>query len=479
MPRTRRRGPNLSSDDASSVNDKENAVKKAFSKEDVELARAALVNAVQNDATESTRPFLNLFGAASSNTNVPVTLKLGLSLREQREILLHCLKNSSKQHDFRKFFASLKTLVSHVIERQEFIPESAFVNNDEDDDKEVVPDARSSEGLAFLYYATLCVTSYFTGQAEKHKQHQIPTEVLETAVTLHDILDQLDLSWGPDAAQTHQAIVSLCETWWLHDGVSRDDLIGQALPAIVEAALHHSKSGIKRLFGIRSALQIIDFDDIDSNVFLSLLMRVTSSPACLKSAEGKRFLSHLFSLGPTVRRKLHQSIRAQIPDNKTSILKDYGDVYFAAWKDGADDDTREAIEAEILQDLTYAVIHAANPGLVQNLRTVLEKFHDGKQAADVEALLHRMYGPILWRALSAANAKVRANATAVLAQVFPLPDRFAKKDHLQKGCAALKQLLQDPDPRVRVAGSEAVANILTVYWDVVPSSEIRTLLNRT
>jgi hypothetical protein len=39
-------------------------------------------------------------------------------------------------------------------------------------------------------------------------------------------------------------------------------------------------------------------------------------------------------------------------------------------------------------------------------------------------------------------------------------------------------LLQDRDPRVRVAGSEAMAKILSTYWDVLPSTEIRVLLNR-
>lgn len=506
MPRGPRRKvpPAESSNSNSSINNnsvflendnKENGVIKTFTKEDAELARAALLNAVKDnkDTTRSTRPFLNLFGAAGSNSNASITLlKPGLSMREQRRMLLRALQqDSTKKEVARTYFASLQNLVRHVVERQEFIPESAFANDDEeeqDDDQKVTPDARSTEGLQFLYYATLCVKSYFTGLVEQGKQGLVIAEVHEIAVALHDTLDQLETSWGPDAANAHQAIVALCETWWLHNGVNREDLIGQALPAIVGAAMHCNKSDIKRLYSIRSALQVIDFEDADSEAFLSLLMHVASSPACLKTAEGKRFLAHLFSLGSsTMRRKLHYSIRAQIPDNKESILQDYSEVYFTAWKD-APPDERQALETDVLQDLMYAVLHAANPSLVQSLLIVLSKFHDNKQSADVEALMYRMYGPVIWRAMTAANARVRINAVSVFAQVFPLQQAASttttkttannNNTAVHKGCTALKQLLQDPDPRVRVAASAAVAQILSVFWDVIPSNEIRSLLNR-
>jgi condensin-2 complex subunit G2 len=467
--------------------DKENAAAvSAFSKEDLKCARDALLCSINDE--NSTRPFLNLFGAACSNSNVPSFLKAGFSIREQRQMLQTALQqpDSAKSDFARQFFGSLSILVNLVIERQEFVPESAFEDSSQgDDDAELVPDARSTEGLQFLQYAALCVRVYFTSLAEKSKQKLKVPELFSTIVALHGVLVQIDVAWGSDAVHAQQSIVALCETWWLNNGENREDVIGHALPVLVEAAVV-SKSDVKRLYVIRSALEVIELDDADSADFVSMLLRVASSPTCLKSSEGKRFLSYLFSLGPTMLQKLHFSIRAQITGNKKSILQDYGDVYFSAWKDATTEEARVTFETEVLQDLVHSVLHAANPSLVTALLQVLSRYHDAKQNVEVEALLHRLYGPVLWRATAAANAKVRVNAVRVLSKVFPLqqPQQKARNGkHIAdsavlKACAALRKLLLDPDPRVRVASSEAVAHILCVFWDGIPSNEIRRLLNR-
>jgi condensin-2 complex subunit G2 len=130
----------------------------------------------------------------------------------------------------------------------------------------------------------------------------------------------------------------------------------------------------------------------------------------------------------------------------------------------------------------YAVLHIANPTMAKSIHTILEPFHDAKKNSEVESLLHRMYGPILWRAIKAANPRVRMNAAAVLAVTFPLqaPSLGHKETEraVQKGTKALKDILTDSDPRVRVAGSEATATILATFWDVLSVGDIRILLNR-
>ena len=204
---------------------------------------------------------------------------------------------------------------------------------------------------------------------------------------------------------------------------------------------------------------MIDYADAASDNFAALLLRLASAPHCLKVAEGQRLLAFLLSQSEdaVLRTKLHRAIRAQIPGSnpKASILQAFGEIYFGAWKDAADSDARAALEEDVLKELVYAVIHAENASLAQNLRTVLEKFHDSKKNAAGQALLQRLYGPILWRSLSGANALVRVRATAVLPAVFPLSS--SDKNPVARGVAALKQLLTDTDPRVRVAAAEAVA----------------------
>ena len=130
----------------------------------------------------------------------------------------------------------------------------------------------------------------------------------------------------------------------------------------------------------------------------------------------------------------------------------------------------------------YQVIHAANPSTSKSVRTVLDKFHVNKKSPDVERLLHRMYGPLLWRALSSANARVRRQAAGVLADTFPLRDPTAGEEWteecVKRSVRAMVALMEDVVPSVRVAGSMATARILSSFWSVVPSGDIRTLLNR-
>lgn len=513
MPRQSRRTKN------NNPSDKEDGG--SFSKSDLKLAKTALVKAVVNDGNTSSSSsadylaFLKLFGGAASNTNLPVMLSKpeGLNLRQQRQILLQTVASfDNSTHEL--FFGALQKLVESVIEQQLHVPDSAFAsdNDDEDDDKyaedddlEIVPDAKSSKALSFLHYATLCVQSSFNNSKPKSPKNNSQDDdddatnntnpLYETAVALHNILDNLVSFCGPDAAPTISAIVSLCESWWLNDGPDKENLIVQALAIIVETAYETHK--LKRLYGIRTALNVIDWDDDEARNFYVLLQQVATSPASLKTPEGKKFLLYLLAgmdNSTSIISKLHASIRPQIPQVPKTVLTIYGQIYYRAWKESSTTpETRTALEDEVLQDLMYAAIHVADRAMATRLLQVLDAFH--KKNAATEDLLHRMYGPFLWRSLtSAANPQVRVQAAHVLAEVFPLAGGSASgrggtaataadKDTVlmavKKSCAALKTLLQDPDPRVRVAGSEAVAKVLTTYWDVVPPAEIRGLLNRT
>jgi len=464
----------------------------AIDEEDVEVARSALFAAVEGDDDDLAAPLhspaglLRLF--VSSNTSKSIIP--GISSRDQKSLLMKAVKSMNKGQG-RRFFAGLKTTVDKVINDKEYIPESAFEDDDDDNEDpdymEVLPDPKSSEALTFLCVTADCVQAYLDGLVEKHtnKKSQMPVigEVCDVAFSLHNILFELN-SCGPDATAVQLATVSFCEIWWHANGIQREQLVVQALPLLVIAALGDGsstqKSDIKRLFQMRQALQVIDFADPSSDSLRSLLLRIASSPWCLKLPEGKRFLAYLFHVDGILLKDVHQAMRVQIPEAKKSILEAYGEIYFRAWMEAPNSEIQETIESEVLSDLMYAIIHVANPNMNKSLLTVLEPLHDAKKNPQIEGLLHRMYGPILWRSLGAANAIVRVNASQVLAEVFPLQDasHTQTEQAVRKGCKALKALLQDRDPRVRVAGSEAMAKILSTYWDVLPTAEIRTLLNR-
>ncbi len=77
-----------------------------------------------------------------------------------------------------------------------------------------------------------------------------------------------------------------------------------------------------------------------------------------------------------------------------------------------------------MQGLMSAAISASRPALAASLRTVLSELHGAKKmgvaAGSVDSMLVRLYEPILFRGLSAANPAVRRNALELLFEAFPL-----------------------------------------------------------
>ena len=67
-----------------------------------------------------------------------------------------------------------------------------------------------------------------------------------------------------------------------------------------------------------------------------------------------------------------------------------------------------------------AALHASAASMAAALRRVLGPLHGAKSAPGVDALLLRLYQPILFRALAAANPAVRRNALGLLVDAFPL-----------------------------------------------------------
>lgn len=80
------------------------------------------------------------------------------------------------------------------------------------------------------------------------------------------------------------------------------------------------------------------------------------------------------------------------------------------------------------QNLMLAALHGASQGLVSNIRRVLGELHRAKRLGgpgSVDGMLVRLYEPVLFRALAAANAAVRRNALQLLLDAFPLLVRAA------------------------------------------------------
>ena len=76
-----------------------------------------------------------------------------------------------------------------------------------------------------------------------------------------------------------------------------------------------------------------------------------------------------------------------------------------------------------VQNLVSAAVHGQSQGLVSNIRVVLSKLYEGKKLGgpgSVDSMLVRVYEPIMFRALAAANPAVRKNALQLMLDVLPL-----------------------------------------------------------
>ena len=407
----------------------------------------------------------------------------------------------------------------------------------------VVPDAESTEAMQYMKYTALLVQAYITNlmsrrtnlanssgngngnRNEKSKctrTYDILKEVWEIVDLLHETLFSLH-SCGTEGLTIQRTIISLCEAYWNGHFVQREEFITRLIPLLVLKTLNGNatRADIKRLWNVREALTLLNFDDVEGMAHLrSFLLRTASSPLYVKHVEGRKMMAYLFQLDELLCLDLHKAIKVQIPMSTKKVLGFYADVYWRAWKESLkddgddsedhrkedassggrsnghdsedeDDDEKSArkktiqstIEENILQDLMHASVHIASPHMAKCLRTILEPFHVHKHDANnqVEQLLFELYTPFLWRSLSAANPIVRVHASSILARTFPLRDPSKGKIHTKeindKSIESLLNLLQDDDHKVRVAGSEATVLILSVYWDALSSKDIRSLLH--
>jgi hypothetical protein len=444
-------------------------------------------------------------------------LVVGYTVKQQQALLWNALKNGStdksNKNQLKRFFAGLHSIVERIIEDEAYVPESIKEekigddNNHDIKDDDVKPDKQSDERLLVLKCAALAVQAFLDGriirQKEKENQQKrrvalkVPPQVLQIASLLHETLFNLH-SCGSPAAPAKTAILSLCEAWWLSKAENRESLIVQCLPMLVLNASDETidafttKTQIQRLYKLRDAFGCIDFADPSSDSLRELLLRVASNPVCLQMVEGKKFLAGLLQQDVHLVKDLHRAFRVQIPEAKLSILKSYGEIYHRAWKEvrqNQDDEDeeeeivsiRQAIEHEVLQDLMYSLVHMDSPVTFQSILTVLEPLHADKKNNEVASLLYRLYSPILWRSLAATNSRIRKNAVIVLEKVFPLHDplnSLPMKDAVLKATEAMQIALQDADPLVRVAASAATAKTCAIFWEILPSQEIRSLLNR-
>ncbi|CAK8539638.1 unnamed protein product [Lathyrus sativus] len=304
-----------------------------------------------------------------------------------------------------------------------------------------------------------------------------PSCLLPGVQALHDNLIVLEAD-----SVLSSGIETLCEEWWKENLVGRESLISQTLPFLISRTLTLKKKvDVHRVYMLREAFSLFDFEDDSIEDLKLLLNRSVISPLFLKTEDGRKFLSFLFGLSDQLRKELLAMIRSQIPFGRKSMLEAYGDILFRAWK-AAPEDSRSEIENGFLQGLVEGSIHASSGSFASYIRRVLGGFINQRTVDGVEKLLYRLAEPVIFRSLQAANSNVRQNALHLLLDVFPLEDPDAPKGDkdtlIDKQFFLLERLLVDDCPEIRTIAVEGSCRVLQLFWEVIPSPIITKMLSK-
>ncbi|CAA0841052.1 ARM repeat superfamily protein [Striga hermonthica] len=303
------------------------------------------------------------------------------------------------------------------------------------------------------------------------------SDLLPAAQALHDNL----ILFESDAILLSE-IANLCEDWWKGDLEGKERLISQSLPVILSRSLTLMKKvDVHRVYGVRDAFMLFDFEDESIEDLKHLLIRCLISPLYLKTEEGRKFVAFLFCLSVRLTKELCAMIKSQIPFGRKSMLEAYGEIVFRAWK-AVEGECKHEIENGFLQGLFEGALYAGSPELATSIRKILWGFVNQRTTQGVEKLIFGLAEPMIFRSLQVANSNVRQNSLHLLLDLFPLEDPDSTKEVkdtlLEKQFFLLEKLLMDECPDVRGVAVEGCCRILHMFWEVIPSPTITKIITK-
>ncbi|KAK1588054.1 hypothetical protein Q3G72_019459 [Acer saccharum] len=424
-------------------------------------AEEFLVSATKLNFKSAKQTLKTLIHPITQSSNLTKTLPLSLHNSVSHSIQL--LKNET-------FPDIAKSPQTKRLRRSSRTAKSSSNNSDEDNN---VTGGKQNELENLQIYslvAQLCVTH--------PKRVFSASDLLPAVQLLHDnlILFESDLVLSLE-------IANLCESWWRDDLDGKEMLISQFLPFLVSRSLTLKKKvDVHRVYVLRDAFTLFDFEDESIEDLKLLLIRCVISPLYLKTEDGRKFLAFVCGLSQQVLKEGLAMIKSQIPFGRKSVLEAYGEVLFRAWKGVAEEGFRKEIVDGFLQGLVEGAIHASSKGFAASVRRVLGGFINQRTIDGVEKLLFKLAEPVIFRSLQVANSNVRHNSLHLLLDLFPLEDPDSTKEVkdtlLDKQFFLLEKLLMDDCPDVRVVAVEGCCRILHLFWEIIPSSTITKILTK-
>ncbi|XP_060771598.1 condensin-2 complex subunit G2 [Neoarius graeffei] len=344
------------------------------------------------------------------------------------------------------------------------------------DNMEVEPPAELKHSMAVLDGVTVVCTAC----VDVIQSGDVYSDLLDCALTLNSVESCLPVSEVP----LQKAIHWLFECWWRRGLQGKEELGWTAFISCLEntVMLKKTVSELNRLYSLHDVLLSVEFDSERGQYITDHLLQCFLSTNHIRREEGKRFLVFLFGWDVAFIKMIHETIKNQLQFLSKAVAEDVAEIYFRAWRK-ASSPFLEEIEASCIQDLMQhaVLLHRTSP-VQPRVRQILAYFHKQKFRQGVDEMLHRLYLPILWKALKAGNAEVRANATLLFTEAFPLHDPSMGSDRVdelvQKQLDTLFALLEDVSPSVRCAAVLGACSVLSRCWELLPSSIITDLLKK-
>ncbi|XP_064594781.1 condensin-2 complex subunit G2-like isoform X2 [Liolophura sinensis] len=355
---------------------------------------------------------------------------------------------------------------------------STLLNLDDDDNPDNEESVQKNKQMLDVLQSVVTLATAALTSDSPH----VPDSFYDTAVIIHGVM----LSLPDTADKLKNSMAKLFELWWTRELNGREELGINTFTYLLERSLQNKSpvTDLKRVWAMREAVKLIDVCSQASEHVRGLLLHCYMHVSYLKSDEGRRFLSFLFSLGQNMIEFIHNTIKNQLPVAPRSFLEHYGEVYFRAWR-VASGQCLQKIEVSCIQDLMHHAVHAkrqSSRSMAFVLRKVLGYIHKQKKQRGVDEMLLRLYEPILWRSLKVANGAVRANSAALLVDAFPLENPESNVEEtdrlLQKQFDLLQTLLSDPYVEVRTVTVQGVCHIISVYWEVIPIAVTQALITK-
>ncbi len=370
--------------------------------------------------------------------------------------------------------------LSHLLHyTTELVDELQLEIDIEEESEYMIQQLTSQRALIIPKLRSICSIIHFYFDLKQYRMEAL----VDVIVKLHDLLMVLDDN-VIGATSLKVAISRICEFWWTKEENGAENMVTQLIPYLLVISLGPNAldADIKRVYNVRGAILLFEFDDPSIESIRTLLLRCYIHPPYLKSAEGKKFLSFLFNVSPQLQTLIMSVIKPQLASCVRGLASTYGEIIYKAWKECDKTDTSDSSSLEdVVQGIIHDGIHAADRKYFKSIRLLLKNFHDAKKYKNVDQLLLKCYNPILWRSLKAANCLVRVQAATLFFDTFPLQDPDADVNEsnliLQKQFDFLTILLKDEDHRVRAIAVSGVCHILREYWEAIPISTTKQILS--